>query len=116
MTKKGKVLIIDDEADLCLLMKSFFSKKEYEVFIVHTLAEGLEELNKIKPDIVFLDNNLPDGLGWTKAPLIMQQFPQLKLHLISAYHPDLPAIKITPNVKIWEKPLSLKAIEAHLFT
>ena len=115
MQKNGKVLIIDDEVDLCLLMKAFFSKKEYEVYIVHTLAEGMREVDKIHPDIVFLDNNLPDGLGWNYAPLIMDKHPQLKLHLISAYHPNLPNIKVTPNVKIWEKPLSLKAIDKFLF-
>lgn len=115
MTKRAKVLIIDDEVDLCLLMKAFFSKKEYDVFIEHTLSDGLNALEKIKPDIVFLDNNLPDGLGWEKAPGIMERYPQMQLHLISAYHPNLPNIRITPNVKIWEKPLSLKAIEAYLF-
>jgi DNA-binding NtrC family response regulator len=114
MIKRSKVLIIDDEVDLCLLMKTFFVKKEYEVFIEHTLASGLREIDKIKPDLVFLDNNLPDGLGWEQAPVIMDKFPQLQLHLISAYHPNLPNIRITPNVKIWEKPLSLKAIEAFL--
>lgn len=110
-----KVLIIDDEVDLCLLMKTFFNqKKMYVVELAHTLNDGLTKIDDFAPDIVFLDNNLPDGLGWDHARDILDRFPLVKLNLISAYHPNLPSVKITPNLKIWEKPISLKAIDSYL--
>jgi DNA-binding response OmpR family regulator len=112
-----KVLIIDDELDLCLLMKTYFhQKKKYVVELAHTLTDGLSKIDKFSPDIVFLDNNLPDGLGWDHAPDILKKHPGVKLNLISAYHPNLPHVKITPNLKIWEKPISLKAIDVYLHT
>ncbi|MHA4845334.1 response regulator [Flavitalea antarctica] len=110
-----KVLIIDDEVDLCLLMKTFFKQKnQYDVELAHTLNEGLNKLDQFSPDIVFLDNNLPDGLGWDHAREILERHPSVRLNLISAYHPNLPSVKITPNLKIWEKPISLKAIDTYL--
>ena len=110
-----KVLIIDDEVDLCLLMKTFLNqKKRYVVELAHTLDEGLTKIDQFSPDIVFLDNNLPDGLGWDHAREILERHPELKLNLISAYHPNLPSVKVTPNLKIWEKPISLKAIDTYL--
>jgi len=109
-----KVLVIDDEIDFCQLLKAFFIRKQYQVFICHTLREGLRQLDKILPDILFLDNNLPDGLGWDQAPDIAEKYPKLLLILISAYHPNLPRIKITSNLKLLEKPISLKELETYL--
>ena len=54
MTRK-KVLIIDDEVDLCLLMKTYFLRKNYEVYIAHTLADGMSRLNELVPDFLFID-------------------------------------------------------------
>jgi DNA-binding response OmpR family regulator len=79
-----KILIVDDERDFGVLMKSFFIKKSYEVFLAYSIAEGMDILEKEKPDYVFLDNNLPDGLGWEKTEYILHQYPQSQLHLISA--------------------------------
>ncbi len=83
-----RVLIIDDETDFCLLMKNYFVRRNYEVHIFHTLAEGMKNLDIIKPDIIFLDNNLPDGLGWEKTEYISQHFPKTRINLISAYQYD----------------------------
>jgi two-component system, OmpR family, response regulator len=108
------VLIIDDETDFCLLMKNYFSRKNYDVHISHTLEEGMKDLNHFKPDILFLDNNLPDGLGWEKTEYIRQHFPHTSINLISAYQYDQRiATKIT-SVRIWEKPISLSELNRYL--
>ena len=53
-----RILIIDDEADFCLLFKNYFVKKNYEVQISHTLKDGMDSIENFKPDIIFMDNNL----------------------------------------------------------
>ena len=58
------VVIIDDEPDSCLLWKAFLTQLQYNVFTALTLREGLALLDSVRPDVIFLDNNLPDGLGW----------------------------------------------------
>lgn len=109
-----KVLIIDDEVDFCLLLKAYLTRHNYDVYYAHTLSAGVEQAKKISPEIIFLDNNLPDGLGWERAPYFLETYPSLQLNLISAYHPDLPNIKITSALKIWEKPISLRELENYL--
>ena len=48
--------IIDDAVDLCLLMKSYFLRKNYEVRISHTCTEVRYALEQgIVPDIVLFD-------------------------------------------------------------
>lgn len=110
---KRTVVIIDDEIDLCQLLCSYLSEMNYEVHTAHSLAEGEELLKKVNPDILFVDNNLPDGLGWEKLTSFEQQFPKCKINLISAY--DSTPIEITSSrIRILEKPLSLSALKEYL--
>jgi two-component system, OmpR family, response regulator len=109
-----RVLIIDDETDFCLLMKNYFIKKNFEVHIFHTLEEGMKNMESIRPDILFLDNNLPDGLGWEKTEYILEHFPQTRINLISAYQYDHNFSKNIPAVRIWEKPISLGELNKYL--
>ena len=111
---KKKVLIIDDETDFCLLLKNYFMKRNYEVHISHTLKEGMHTLEDIHPDIIFLDNNLPDGLGWEKTEYIIDKFANTKLNLISAYQYSASLSSKFPSVKIWEKPISINELNSYL--
>ncbi len=82
---KGKrVLIVDDEADFRFLIKDFFDKKGCTVFLANSLTAGLEMLHQEKPDVMMLDNQLPDGLGWSKAEFILANYPKTQLILVSA--------------------------------
>ena len=105
-----KVLIIDDEIDLCLLLKNFLTRQHFEVEISHRLSDGLKTALSFSPDIVFLDNNLPDSQGWTKAEWLLHALPKAEIYLISAYKAS-PSLPNDPRLKIIEKPLSLKVIE-----
>ena len=109
-----KVLIVDDEIDLCLLLKSYFTRKGYEVAIAYTLASGLDQLKNFSPEILFLDNNLADGLGWSMVPAIIRSSPQLRLYLISAYHPPLPQLPDGVLVSVIEKPISFADLDQKL--
>lgn len=108
------VVIVDDEIDWCLLMKAYLSRFNYTVFCFYTLREAFPTIYNLKPDIIFLDNNLPDGVGWEKANELLDQLPQLELNLISAYRNVLPAQLTRPDaIRVWEKPVSVKDLDAY---
>jgi DNA-binding response OmpR family regulator len=88
-------------------MKSFFSLKEYDVFAAHTLREGLMLLKAEEPNVLFLDNNLPDGEGWPHAQEILKSHPSLKVYLISAYKTPKDHDATHQDLVVWEKPLSI---------
>lgn len=110
---KGKVLIIDDEVDLCLMLTQFLKRKDYDVQFAHTLAEGMLLLNETKPQSLLLDNNLPDGLGWTFAAEIHKTYPLMHITLISA-NAIFPLSYTNSQFKRAEKPISLLDIEKYL--
>lgn len=82
--KNKKVLIVDDEVDFGILMTSFFVKRGFEACSATSIYEGMKMLEEYRPDYVFLDNNLPDGLGWGNAKIVLEKYPQTRLILMSA--------------------------------
>lgn len=108
---KVKILIVDDEKDFCLIMKSYFNTKGFEVHLAFTLQDGLNLIKKEKPDILFLDNNLPDGEGWDSTYGILKENPSLKINLISAYKEETNEFNSFSNVHILGKPISIKELE-----
>jgi CheY-like chemotaxis protein len=109
---KLKILIVDDESDYCAIMKSYFEDRNYEVFLAGTLNEAMELLDKNSPDILFLDNNLPDGRGWNHIDNMIGKNPSLRLFLISAYNQKLN-LSTNGQIIIWEKPISLNLLNQH---
>ncbi len=110
MKTSPKILVVDDEVDYCTILKSYFLQKEYEVFLAFTLKEGLDMIDSIRPDILFLDNNLPDGKGWPHVESIVKKNPQIRLYLVSAYRQKSDFSSPSSNVIVWEKPLSLSLL------
>ena len=107
---KLKVLIIDDETDFCMIMKGYFSRKNFDVFLAYTLQSGLFLLDDAKPDILFLDNNLPDGQGWKYVEQIVEKNPHLKVFLISAHQNKSSFSSPNKNITVWEKPISMQIL------
>jgi two-component system response regulator HydG len=106
MPDNKKILIIDDEADLGLLLKDYFArKKNYDVMLTQTLGEGKDLLGTYNPNILFLDNNLPDDEGWKYAPQLAKQYPDMYIVLISAYHPHVPVMPTGAHFRVIEKPI-----------
>jgi two-component system, OmpR family, KDP operon response regulator KdpE len=77
------ILIIDDETDLCALLKMALVRDDYAVDCAFSLSEAEKKLED-HPSVVFLDNNLPDGTGLEylqRHPII---FKEIHVIMISA--------------------------------
>jgi DNA-binding NtrC family response regulator len=106
----SKVLIIDDEEDYCRILENYFKRKSYDVFLSFLLKDGLTKLDEIKPDILFLDNHLPDGRGWQHVDSIVEKNPHLRIFLVSAYHQNKDFSISEARITTWEKPISMKLL------
>ncbi|MBD8005196.1 response regulator transcription factor [Bacillus norwichensis] len=63
--EKPRILIVDDESDLCHLIKTALAKEGFsEVEMAGSVKEGWEKFNSFNPDIAILDIMLPDGEGY----------------------------------------------------
>ncbi len=59
----NKILIIDDEKELCELIQLILKDKSYQIDCAYTLKEGRKKLMNQHPSILILDHFLPDGNG-----------------------------------------------------
>jgi len=63
MKEINKILIIDDEVDICEMLRDFFSARGYQVMYALTGQGGLDAFNIERPQIVMLDLYLGDIYG-----------------------------------------------------
>lgn len=82
---KEQILVVDDEVEICLLLSGMLRKMGFGTAYAHSVSDGIEKINKDNYDIVFLDLNLPDGLGFHLIPKIKRSNPVSKVIVISAY-------------------------------
>jgi two-component system response regulator AtoC len=84
MSKKARLLVVDDDPESLELLKAVFSENGYEVI---TAINGVDAFSKIKdtePDIIISDLQMPevDGLGLLE--LVAEHYPQIAFILITA--------------------------------
>lgn len=82
-TAPHKVLIIEDEGDLCLLLNILLEGKGMDVEHVKSIAKAEEYLLQEKPSLILLDNRLPDGFGIDFLPFLKEKHPSVKVIMIS---------------------------------
>jgi two-component system, OmpR family, response regulator len=78
-------LIIDDELDICFLLKSILKKRDLDVNYVNRLEDAKIALKNNTPPIIFLDNHLPDGLGIDFISYVKTNYPATKIIMITAH-------------------------------
>ena len=61
---KRKLLMIEDDGQVCLVVRQFLKRKNWEFHSAATGTEGLEKASSVHPDVVLLDIQLPDMDGW----------------------------------------------------
>ena len=91
MRQTEKILIIDDEEDICYFLSRNLGKKNYQTSFAHSIAEAEKKIANEKPDIVFLDNHLPDGYGIHNISKWLDKLPDMKIVVLSAH--DSPDVK-----------------------
>jgi len=95
MGNKTKVLIIDDDVNICELIRLYLEKDGYEVKSVHNGAKAIEIFKEFTPSIVILDIMLPGMDGWQVCREIRK---------ISS----IPIIMLTAKGETFDKVLGLE--------
>lgn len=75
-----KIYYIEDDASIALSVKEYLEQYDFRVTVYDTIAEARAAINKMCPQLVLLDWNMPDGQGdrlcrairseWSELPII----------------------------------------------
>ncbi|MCL6635023.1 MAG: response regulator transcription factor [Peptococcaceae bacterium] len=65
-----RILVIDDDRNICELLQLYLEREGYRVLLAHDGSEGLDAFRRENPDLVILDIMLPLISGWDVCRLI----------------------------------------------
>src|ERR1700760_3850834 len=85
MTDTNKILIVDDELDICYLLSGMLKQRNFVTGFVNTISDAKTALQNETPSLIFLDNHLPDGFGLDFIPFIKQNYSEVKVIMITAH-------------------------------
>jgi two-component system response regulator AtoC len=78
-----KILIIDDDTDLCGVLSRYLKGLNHAVESAFNASSGLKLLESFGPDAVLLDHHLPDALGLELLPLLRERSPKTSVLMIT---------------------------------
>ncbi len=90
-----KILVVDDDANICELLRLYLSKEGYAPVIVNDGVSAVECIDTVKPSLVLLDIMLPKLDGWQVCRKIRQSS-------------DVPIIMISAKGETFDKILGLE--------
>lgn len=116
-----KILVVDDETDLELLIKQRFRKHirehEYEFFFAINGKDALQKLQEHpEVDIVLTDINMPEMDGLTLLTKLNETSPLIKSVIVSAYG-DMDNIRAAMNRGAYDfvcKPINFEDLDLTL--
>lgn len=85
MKQALSALIIDDEYDICFLLSRILKSNNLEVEFANSISEGKDHLSRLHPNVLFLDNHLPDGYGIDFISFVKKQYPETKIVMVTAH-------------------------------
>ena len=89
-----KILIIDDDFDMCVLLSRFLNKKGYTTEVAHNGSKGLAKFNEFHFDIVLCDFRLGDKDGKDVLMKIKELKPKTIVIIITGYSDIKTAVDV----------------------
>jgi two-component system, NtrC family, response regulator HydG len=89
-----KILIIDDDRDMCLLLKRFLTRHGFEVLEAYNGKKALEILDETEPSLVMCDFRLEDMEGNVLLGKIKEKYPHLPVIIITGYSDIKIAVEV----------------------
>src|SRR5215510_11918375 len=80
-----KILIIEDEGEMCLVLNILLSDEDIELDHVKNLSDAEKYLSTAQPSLIILDNKLPDGFGVDYISRVKKKYPSIKIIMITGF-------------------------------
>jgi two-component system, NtrC family, response regulator HydG len=90
----SKILVIDDDRDMCLLLNRFLTRKGYEVLEFYNGKKAIEYMEHNKPSLVLCDFRLEDMDGSILLQKIKDRYPNLPVIIITGYSDIKTAVEV----------------------
>lgn len=89
-----KILVIDDDRDMCMLLNRFLTRQQFEVTEMYNGKKALEHMSQQKPDLVLCDFRLEDMDGKQVLTKTREMYPGMPFIIITGYSDVKLAVEI----------------------
>jgi len=89
-----KILVVDDDNDMCLLLTRFLTRNNYEVSSANSGQAAIEWMKKNKPDLVLCDFRLDDMTGIELLAKIKNMHSEASVIIITGYSDVKDAVEV----------------------
>jgi len=89
-----KILVIDDDLEICTLLQRFLSRKGYEVMVAHSGAEGIKKAKETYLDLVLTDFRLGDMEGYDVLKMLLEINQHLPILVMTGYSDIKTAVNV----------------------
>ena len=104
---KQKILIIEDEGEMCLVLNILLNDEDFELEHVQDLTTATEYLAKKQPPLIILDNKLPDGYGIDYISFVRKHYPSIKIIMITGFDASAEDVALENGADLFlEKPFT----------
>ncbi|MBU2512607.1 sigma-54 dependent transcriptional regulator [bacterium] len=106
---ESNILIIDDDRTFCDMLALHLSYLNHKVTFALSLKEGLNKLNQVDFEVIYLDVRLPDGNGLLAIPVIKESRNSPEIIIVTG-EGDPDGAELAINNGAWdyiEKPSSI---------
>ncbi len=83
---KPSLLIVEDDASLSEMLALHFEEQGFRIHSAVTCADALELARSARPDLILLDQQLPDGLGNELIPELRSLSPESRIIMMTGVH------------------------------
>ncbi|MEI8280422.1 MAG: sigma-54 dependent transcriptional regulator [Bacteroidota bacterium] len=90
----NKILVIDDDKEMCLLLSRFLNRHGYEVNCIHNGQDTMQWMKKNEPDLVLCDFRLEDMTGSDLLMRIKEIHPSVQVIIITGYSDVKDAVEV----------------------
>lgn len=91
----GKILVVDDDKNICELLRLYLEKEGYSVILSNDGQEAIVKNEALRPDMILLDVMLPGLDGWQVCREIRKKY-------------NIPIIMVTGKSETFDKVLGLE--------
>ncbi len=92
---KPRILIIDDDVNICFAFERTFESLGYQTFSAHNGGEGRKAVKDKAPDLIFMDVMMPDVNGLDLLKEIKAERPSTPVIMITGFSSMNTAIQAT---------------------
>jgi two-component system, response regulator RegA len=138
IAENPRLLLLDDDETFCMVLEEALQKRNFDVYVAHTLQQGMELARHVEPEYAVIDLRIGQDSGLAMAKFLVELDDNTRVVILTGYASVATAVEAIklgavhyltkpadadeivaalhkdegdPTVEIKDRPLSVKRLE-----